>query len=60
MVKENSIAFFDASALRALASKNANAICKDFLTFYESKVSASKNGKHYYCKKFYNSATVQF
>ena len=46
--------------LRALALKNANAICKDFLTFYESKVSASKNGKHYYCKKFYNSATVQF
>ena len=47
-------------SLRKLASKNANAICKDFLTFYESKVSASKNAKHYYCKKFYNSATVQF
>ena len=46
--------------LRALALKNANAISKDFLTFYELKVSASKNCKHHYCKIFYNSATVQF
>ena len=46
--------------VRALALTNANAISKGFLTFYESKVSASKNAKHYYCKKFYNSATVQF
>ena len=46
--------------IRALALKNANAISKGFLTFYESKMSASKNCKHHYCKIFYNSATVQF
>ena len=46
--------------LRALALKNANAISKDFLTFYELKVSALKNCKHHYCKIFYDSATVQF
>ena len=51
---------FDICSIRALALKNANVISKGFLTFYESKVSASKNCKHHYCKIFYNSATVQF
>ena len=46
--------------LRALALKNANAIFKPFLTFYGSKCAASKDAKHRNCKKFYNSATVQF
>ena len=46
--------------LRALALKNANAIFKPFLTFYGSKCAASKDAKHKNCKKFYNSATVQF
>ena len=47
-------------ALRALALKNANAIFKPFLTFYGSKCAASKDAKHRNCKKFYNSATVEF
>ena len=46
--------------VRALALKNANAIFKPFLTFYDSKCAASKDAKHTNCKKFYNSATVQF
>ena len=49
-----------ATLLRALALKNANAIFKPFLTFYDSKCAASKDAKHTNCKKFYNSATVQF
>ena len=49
------------SDLRALAFLNANAIFKPFLTiFYGSKCAASKDAKHRNCKKFYNSATVQF
>ena len=46
--------------IRALALKNANAIFKTFLTFYGSKCAASKDAKHRNCKKFYNSATVEF
>ena len=46
--------------VRASALKNANAISKGFLTFYGSKMSASKNCKPHYCKIFCNSATVQF
>ena len=46
--------------VRALALKNANAISKPFLAFYGLKCAASKDAKHNYCKKFYNSATVQF
>lgn len=45
---------------RALALKNANAISKPFLAFYGLKCAASKDAKHNYCKKFYNSVTVQF
>ena len=50
----------EGNQLRALALKNANAIFKPFLTFYGSKCAASKDAKHRNCKKFYNSATVQF
>ena len=50
----------DSISLRALALKNANVIFKPFLTFYGSKCAASKDAKHKNCKKFYNSATVQF
>ena len=39
--------------------KNANAIFKDFLAFYDSKMFASENCKPYYCKFFCNSATVE-
>ena len=46
--------------LWALALKNANAIFKPFLTFYGSRCAASKDAKHRNCKKFYNSATIQF
>ena len=46
--------------MRALALKNANTISKDFLAFHGSKTFASENYKPYYCKIFYNSATVQF
>ena len=46
--------------LRALALKNAHAIFKHFLTFYGSKCAASKDAKHRNCKRFYNSATIQF
>ena len=46
--------------IRALTLKNANAIFKPFLTFYGSKCAASKDAKHRNCKKFYNSATIQF
>ena len=48
------------ATLRALSLKNANVICKPFLTFYGSKCAASKDAKHRNCKSFYNSATVQF
>ena len=46
--------------VRALALKNDNAIFKPFFTFYGSKCAASKDVKHRNCKKFYNSATLQF
>ena len=46
--------------ISTLALKNANAISKPFLAFYDLKCVASKDAKHNYCKKFYNSATVQF
>ena len=49
-----------ANSIRALVLKNANTIFKPFLTFYGSKCAASKDAKHRNCKKFYNSATVQF
>ena len=46
--------------IRALALKNANAICKGNLAFAALKSSASKNCKGKYCKFFCNTATVQF
>ena len=48
------------TTIRALALKNVNAISKAFLAFHGSKTFASKNCKPHYCKKFCNSATVQF
>ena len=52
--------YYEQYHIKAFALENANAISKDFLAFYASKPFASENCIPNYCKKFCNSATVQF
>ena len=46
--------------LRAFASRIVNAICKVYLAFFPQKPPTSKMLYTKYCKKIYNTATVQF
>ena len=62
VLKNSIFSTFDENALslRTFALGIANAKCKENLAFQVPKCSASGIVNGYYCKKFWNCATVQF